>query len=448
MTCSLTLAVSRKVEEYKHPRVKRYKKYKKTYVGITPYSYQKAVIDELREARRTSKVVTVRSRRQTGKSMLVTNMLLYYAINMKGSKNACLSPTIKQAKKIYKELVDAIEKSGIIKSANATDLEIKLINGSTIFFRSAQQKENLRGYTVSGILCIDEAAFIDDEAFYLVLPWTDVWKSPVLITSTPFVKSGFYYQYYQYGKDGRKGYVTVDWTDDKYKEDLDKVLPPERLEEYRRILPKNQFKSEYMGEFLDDDGCVFTHFKECVKSGKISGQDRLFVGIDWANGVDNDDTVVSIINDKGQQVMLEYFNNLTPTQQIDRVVGLLKPLKNQIVVIQPELNSIGTPYTDLLEERLQLKNTGKVQGFNTSNKSKNDIVAKLQVAFENEEIGILDDEKQMRQLGTYAAEYNVKTKTVSYNAPSGLHDDICIALMLSWDAYKNNKSGVYCISVL
>ena len=47
------------------------------------------------------------------------------------------------------------------------------------------------------------------------------------------------------------------------------------------------------------------------------------------------------------------------------------------------------------------------------------------------------------------AEYNAKTRNVSYNAPNGLHDDICIAMMLAYDAYKNGKIiGNYNISVI
>lgn len=418
----------------------------RTYIGFKPYSYQRVVINELKDAKNSGKVVTVRSRRQTGKSMMLINILLYYAINFKKTKNACVSPTIKQSKKIYKEIMEAIESSGIVKSANAQDLEIRLINGSLIFFRSAAQKENLRGYTVTGILCVDEAAFIDDDAFYLILPWTDVKKAPILITSTPFIKDGFYYKYFQYGLD-RQGYKTVDWTNEIFKEDLDKVLSPEKLKEYKEILPPNQFKSEYMGEFLDDDGMVFTGFKECVKQTRIESYDRLYVGIDWSNGTDNDDTVVSIINQNGEQVLIAYWNNLTPTQQIEKVYEILEPYERQIVLIQPELNSIGTPYTDLLKNRLQRKSI-RVEGFNTSNSSKATLVSNLQVAFERKTISILGDEKQLRQLGTYAAEYNPKTKNVSYNAPSGLHDDCCIALMLSYEAYKNNKNSRICIGAV
>lgn len=83
----------------------------KKYIGFRPYSFQKAVIDVLANAKGTGITVTVKSRRQVGKSMLIQNILLYYAINYERSNSAVLSPTFNQARKIYKEMVDAISAS-------------------------------------------------------------------------------------------------------------------------------------------------------------------------------------------------------------------------------------------------------------------------------------------------------------------------------------------------
>lgn len=410
----------------------------KTYIGFKPYSHQKAVIDELKDAKGTGKVVVTKSSRQKGKSFMISNLLLYFAINFAKTKNYCVSPTLKQAKSVYKTIIDAIEGSGIIKSSNATDLEIVLINKSLISFKSAEQREALRGYTAD-FLAIDECCFIPDDIFYLILPWVDAKKAPILMTSTPFVKDGFFWRYYNFGLGKEYNTITIDWCDERFKEDIEKILPPEKLEEYRRVLPKTQFKSEYLGEWLDDEGQVFTNFKNCLAEGKINPTDKLYVGIDWANGVDNDDTAISILNQYGQQVYLAYWNNLNPTEQVNTIYEVLKPIEKQLVAVEPELNSIGAAYTDFLKERLQSSTRNRVNGFQTTNQSKNDIVALLQVAFEQQTISILNDDKQLRELGTYAAEYNPKTKNVYYNAPQGLHDDICIALMLSWDAYKSSQ---------
>lgn len=413
------------------------------YTGFKPYSHQRAVIDELKDARKSGKVVVVKSSRQKGKSLLIENLLLYYAINYKCT-SICVSPVLTQSRKIFQELTNAIEGSDLVRRKNETLLEIEFVTGSKILFKSAEQKESLRGYTVSGLLAIDECAFIDDDIFYKILPWVDVFKAPILMCSSPFVRNGFFFDYYSRGYDGGK-IVSIDWCDKKYRKDIEKLLPPERLEEYRLALPHNQFKSEYLGEFLDDDGSVFTNFTECVKDHSIQPTDKLVVGIDWANQGGNDDTVMSIMNTRGEQVYLGYWNNLSSaTQQIDKICAVLEPFRKQIVLIQPELNSIGEVYTDLLRKRLQTTN---IQGFNTTNQSKETLVTNLQVAFENHRVDILGDEKQLKELSTYMAEYNLKTKKVSYNAPQGLHDDICIALMLSYDAYmKHRKTGNYVLS--
>lgn len=417
----------------------------KHFQGIKPFSYQQAVINEVKDAKGSGKTVVVKSRRQVGKSVLIANLLLYYAINYKGTKNYVLSPTLKQGKNIYKSIINAISGCGIIKSKNATDLFITLINGSSISIKSAEQKESLRGETCTGILCIDECAYISSEVYNIVKPWCDFHKAVTLMVSTPFVKSGFFWEYYNHGLNREYNCVSIDWSDEKYQDDMDFILPPSKLEEYKKLLPKNVFLTDYLGIFIDDDGTVFTDFKKCINKNEIKDSDKLYLGIDWAAGVESDDTVIVAFNQYGKQVYLDYFNKLTPTQQIDRIEKFIVQYKNQIAVVQTELNSLGTPLTDFLKNRSQIKTIiNKFVGFNTTNQSKNAIVQNLQIAFEQKEIEILEDEKQSRELATYTAEYNAKTRNVSYNAPNGLHDDICIAMMLAYDAYKNGKiMGVY-----
>lgn len=141
---------------------------------------------------------------------------------------------------------------GIIRQNNASELSIKLINGSVITFHSAAQKEALRGYTVTGILCVDECAFISDDVFNLVRPWVDVWKAPMLLVSTPFTRNGFFYQNYNMGLQNIPGYITIDWQSEEYQEDMSKILSPQKLLCYKEVMPANQFKSEYLGDWLDD----------------------------------------------------------------------------------------------------------------------------------------------------------------------------------------------------
>lgn len=408
-------------------------------IGFTPYPHQRAVIDTVVADRDTGRITCVLSSRQKGKSLMIANLLLYYAINYSKTKNFCVSPTLKQARAIYTVIVDAITPAGIIENSNATDLSLKISNGSYINFKSAEQGAALRGYTAD-FLCIDEACFISDDVFYLILPWVDARKAPLLMVSTPFVREGFFYRYYNYGLEKNHNTVTIDWSDPEYRESIERILPAEKLEEYRQVLPANQFRSEYLGQWLDSDGQVFTGFRDLTGDTAMSPGGRYYVGIDWGSGVEADDTVIAVIDNYGREVALDYFNGLPATEQIDRLIRTIGPIEGDIVQIRPELNGVGAPMTDLLEARLQTRTQSRLSGHMTTNQSKASMVSLLQVAFEQGEITLIDDAKQMRELGAYAAEYNPKTKNVYYNAPAGLHDDIPIALMLAWAAYKDTAA--------
>lgn len=414
----------------------------RTYKGFKPYLHQADVIAEMKDSKGTGKIVSVNSSRQKGKSYMISNLLLYFAINFAKTNNYCVSPTLKQSKAIYRVIMDAIGNSGVVKSKNATDLTITLINGSTINFKSAEQRDALRGFTAD-FLCIDEAAFIPDEIFYLILPWTDAKKAPILMTSTPFVKGGFFFNYFNYGQEHSHNTVTINWSDPKYKESIEKILPPEKLEEYRQVLPSNVFKTEYLGEFLDDDGAVFVGLKDILCDTAITATDRLYVGLDFSNQGENDYTVISIFNQNGNQVYIKYFNNISPLGQIVKIVKELEPLADQIDVISCELNSIGTPYTDLIKEKSQILED-KVEGFQTSNTSKNAIVLNMQTAIENRNVTLLPDDKEIREFGYFTATYNPKTRNVSYAAPQGLNDDTVMATLIAYDAYRQGTQiGTY-----
>ena len=403
--------------------------------GIKPYPHQKAVIDELRNSGGSGKIVCVNSPRQKGKSYMVSNLLLYFALNRK-TQCYYLSPTLKQAKQIWDTITGGLAGSGVIKAQNSVELNIKFINGSWIRCRSAEQRDALRGYCAD-FMCIDEAAYIPDDIFYLVLPWADAHKAPILMASTPFIKNGFFYKYFCFGKEKSHNTITIDWSDPIYKESIEKILPPEKLEEYRQILPRNVFLSEYLGHFLDDEGSVFTNIKSCLKQTSITPGDRLYVGIDWSNQGQNDDTVVSIFNQRGEQVYLKYFNNLTPLGQIDLIYKELEPYLSQIAVISCETNSLGTPYTDLLKGKSQIMGN-KVVGFNTSNTSKNSIVVNFQSALEGGKATLLPEEKQINEFSYFSADFNPKTRNITYGAPQGLHDDIVMATLIAYDCLKNN----------
>lgn len=404
--------------------------------GMKLFKHQKDVADELREAKGTGKIVLVKSSRQKGKSVLISQVLLFYALRFPKTVSYYIAPTLKQTRPLYKLIVNGLASSGIIKAQNATDLTIEFINGSIIYCKSAEQRSALRGGSCSGLMCVDEAAFIDSETWGIIRPFCDFHKAPILITSTPWIRQGFFWDIYNQGLQKRFNTITIDWSDPKYKESIEQILPPEKLEEYRQALPNKLFKTEYLGEFCDDDALVFPNLRNCLKQAEIGPNDKLYLGIDWSNQADGDYTVLSAFNQDGTQVLLRAWNDLSPLSQIDVLAGQIELLGKKVMAIQVETNSIGTPYMDLLKNKLSPFLAQKVIGFNTSNSSKNALVVNFQTALEGNKVTLLPDKDQINQFSMYSAEYSPKSRQISYSGPRGTHDDKVLATLFAYDALR------------
>ena len=150
----------------------------------TPQPYQRAVHDGL-AAHWQGAMHFVKSVRQKGKSMMCENILALASLSTANQKSGFIAPTLRQAKPLYKDIVRSLKP--LIAESNGSDMELTFINGSSVSFMSAEQGDNLRGFTVTegGILIIDEAAYISDEVFYAVTPFVNANNAPILAVSTP-----------------------------------------------------------------------------------------------------------------------------------------------------------------------------------------------------------------------------------------------------------------------
>ena len=416
-----------------------------TFTAYTPHKHQRAVHNVMKDAYRSGRIFVVKSKRQVGKTMMAENAMLEMAFNHKGTLSVLVEPTLDQSRRVYKDIVKAVEGTPALRRKNDVQLEIEFINGSSILFKSAEQRDNLRGFTVTGLLVVDECAFIPDEIFDILLPTTDVHRAPILLISTPKLKQGFFFRYYTAGLQGSDTIVSIDFN--RY--DTSFMLSAEKLEQYRQMMPRAQFTTEYLGEFLDSDAVLFTNLKECIGTPEKTG--GLYLGIDWGSGAGGDYTSVCAFNDKGQMEIIDYFNDKSTFEQARYLADMVHLYGNRIRKIQAESNSIGTPMIALLKDEMEKRGDRGllrlVEPFTTTNSEKARLVNQLQVALEQKKVTLLDDQGLLAQLSAYEATYNPKTNNVSYNAPQGLHDDNCISTMLALDALcASRRTGTYNIS--
>lgn len=342
------------------------------------------------------------------------------------SVSAIFEPTLSLARNVYKSIYKALLPTGMLKSANAQLLEIELTNGSTILFKSTEQIN--RGLTITGLLVLDEAAYLDDEAIFSILPLVNAHNAPIIIASTPFTMDGFFYTMYLKGLEDNPLVKTFDWSKN---EDISKFLTEEKKLLYKQTMSRAKYRTEIEGEFLTDGGLLFQGMENCI--GSPGAGQVVYIGIDFATGVDGDYTALSVFDNMGEMVEIHRTNNLTPMQQVDWLVGIINDIKSkrEIKTILAETNSIGSVYIDALRKNLKMN----ISEWTTTNKSKNDLVSVFQIALENGYCKILDDPNLLNELRKYQADINVKTKTITYNGYK-CHDDMVISTMLAYWAYK------------
>lgn len=399
------------------------------------------------------KWVVTKAIRQVGKSICLQWLLVYVSLFTANSESVVVSPIMSQSRKLFNDILKWANKL-IIKS-NSTLLQIEFVNNSIITFASGEQGDTLRGKTIrkGGILAVDEAAYINENFFYEVLvPMCNVGKNNIFLFSTPKYKSGLFYNLYMKGmSDDRDNIVSFDWT--VY--DTSKFLSPEMLERYKKQLPKLAFKSEYLGEFIDGEGSVFSDFEKCIGEAVLDTKEEVVITVDWGTGSGKDDTVLTIGQYNQNKIQVEQcigFNDKNVEGTIDTILYTTKKLVKRgfkDIHIIVEKNSIGQIFYDVLFEKMSYYEqeynnvvdwrdeiTVRCGTFTSTNQSKDSMIKKLIVLFENDKIVLPKDKKLLLQLSTYECKISSSGNSI-YNAPVGMHDDyVCSLCFLVNQLYR------------
>lgn len=420
----------------------------KSIIGPKLFPWQKDVVDAITEAGPHAQAIfVVKSKRQCGKTFMCNMELLRHSIVYPNSTSICVSITYSNCAKMYKELSDFICDAPFVESLNASNMQINFKNKSSIIFKSAASGNNLRGLTVkgSGILVLDECAYLSDDIYGIVLPYVNVYKCNVLMVSTPRTKTGIFYEYFREGIEEKNTGNIKSFDLAKY--DTSEVLPPEKIELYKKILPKHQYISEILGEFVDEIGGVFDLSKNVFRTDEPNNND-IFIGIDWSTGKDNDYTCVSAFDSSGIQVGLDYVNNMNPTQQIQWIKNLLSTKYQgfKISNIIYETNSIGDIYGPMLKK--ELNGNYNLTEFTTSNSSKREIIEYMIKRVNEESVKFMNDREMYIELQGYQIEIT-KSGAITYNGMAGTHDDLVMASAFALSGiYRLEANSNYSIKIV
>ena len=394
--------------------------------GFRPTVAQQGFIDLLLNS--DAKYYTLVSSRQAGKTMLGQNLRLYFAINNAGSKVAFISPTYMQVRKVMEELHNAIALAKITKKVNYSTYEIHFHNGSVIYFRSADNYDSLRGYTFDYMIA-DEASYLKEQGWRAAIqPTVLVRGKKVILMSTPRGQD-FFYEMYQLGQsEDHPNHQSYRMT---YKGNP--FVDMSEIEAAKKTLPPAIFKAEYEGEFVAGESMVFENYTNCMFDRYPQPKGRVFAGIDL--GKESDYTVATFIDESGQVVDIYRDNKKDWTQMIEEIIKRAKKWKATLMV---EANSMGTVVIEQIKKKHQ-----DTHAFQTTNKSKQEIVEGLILDFHEEAIGIPSPKlipELQNELDVFEMRYSPKSRSVIYAAREPFHDDIIISLGIANYNRKQNKS--------
>lgn len=410
-------------------------------INVALKPFQRRILELGRDYSR--RYLVVMANRQCGKSFIMRLLAFLYLTEKKKRSVGYVTLTQRLGRQFYGEMMKLIP-PGIVAAANSQELTIELLNGSKMMFWSIENIEVVRGFTLTHLL-VDEVAFARERT----ADGQDIWKnilSPLLdvrgckciFASTPFLREGLFYEAYSKATAGERGWDIVVKT--VYDEMAECGVTDEWIAEKRATIGDTAFSMEYECRFREVNEVSF--FKNYADAFDAPGTaikaltTRVWLGIDFSS-VGEDATVITRITDAGLVTQQVIDGSLD-----DKYAAIAAAINNEPLLVRClyETNSIGEVMANSIRKLLSPAARSKFIGAATTSRSKPDMVRGLELAFDRHELHIPITESRLRsELGTFVQTVNPNTKSVSYAALPGHHDDCVMSLMIA--LYNKQKNA-------
>lgn len=213
-----------------------------------------------------------------GKTFFALTWLLAQASAKKGIYYY-IAPSYVAAKSIawrlLKELAD-----GHFKIKNESELYVEFENGSVIQLKGADNRDGLRGVSLSGAV-LDEFCFMAQEVWTEVIrPATSDQLAPVVFISSP---AGWNWgkELYDYASSGQD----ENWQAWTFTTADGGNVKPEEIEAAKRELPERTFRQEYLASFETLSNRVYSNFDRQLnvssELASLSDAAELHIGLDF-----------------------------------------------------------------------------------------------------------------------------------------------------------------------
>ena len=189
--------------------------------------------------------------RRCGKSRLAAWALIIEGLQATKGHVFYVAPTQGQARDIMWETLMELGHS-VIKSSHINNLQIKLVNGTTIALKGADRPETMRGVSLK-FLVMDEYADMKPEVWEQILrPALADQKGGAIFIGTPMGRNHFY-DLYRHGQGDDPTFES--WHFTSYDNNL---LDPEEIEAAKGSMSSFAFRQEFLASFEAAGGAIFS----------------------------------------------------------------------------------------------------------------------------------------------------------------------------------------------
>lgn len=399
--------------------------------------------------------------RRFGKTTMAVVESIIQALQEQNQVVWWVAPSYAQSMKGWRLLRKFLPKDTVTRS-NRTERFKELVNGSTIWIKSAERPELLEGEGIH-FLVIDEAALIKEgdrvwqEALRPALSDT---MGRALIISRPFGRNWFYREFMRgkVEKNRQESPEHPDYVSFHCRTYDNPHIPEKEIKAAARQLPEKIFRIQYEAEFVSDAGLVFQNLSNVFRTELALSEPNIEIkaklelnryvhGMDL--GKDNDYTVIVTFDTESRKMVsfrrwrsyewmaqarmaAEYmaaYPGLTVFDATTYGYVFLPLLNRQLQELNAQISVIGFWITGGHTPQLGVKHSVEGRIFTIS---KEKLIQDLIVATENKSFEIPDCQETgwlKDEMGIF--DYSIRPGgLISYNAPSGCHDDGVIALAL------------------
>jgi len=358
---------------------------------------------------------------KSGKTVACLSWIIEQAIRGRaGQQYWWIAPVYPQARIAFRRLRRGLSQD--LYTANESELTIRLVNGSTVAFKSGEKPDNLYGEDVYAAV-IDEASRLREEAWHAVRSTMTATRGPIRIIGNVKGRKNWAYILARRAETGERGWHYAKLT--AFDAADAGVIETSEIEQARSMLPESVFKELYLAEPSDDGGNPFgmQAIRDCI--APLSRQSPVLFGVDLAKSVDY--TVSIGLDVEGRVAFFDRFQE--PWEETCRRLATSIGYTPALV----DSTGVGDPIVERLQRELP-----NVMGFNFSSSSKQKLMEGLALAIQTQDI-YYPEGPIVTELEAFSYEY---TRTgVRYSAPGGLHDDCVMALGLAVHA-RTNVAGV------